>query len=129
MPKKKLLITIAVGLIIIGGIGSMLTFRTAFASEPITKEESFDDQDIININIESDNSSVEILPTNEKNTTVEFISSEGRNKKYNFKAEVENDSLYVELKEKRFFNFISFDFSFSGTSLKVYVPEKQYEAL
>ncbi|MFD2043312.1 DUF4097 domain-containing protein [Ornithinibacillus salinisoli] len=129
MPKKKLLITIAVSLIIIGGIGSMVTFQSVFASEPVSKEESFDEQDILNINIESDNSRVEILPTKETTTKVEFTAAEKKNKKYNFQADVENGSLNIVLKEKRFFKFFSFDFSFSGPTLKVYVPEKQYEAL
>ncbi|SET02857.1 Putative adhesin [Oceanobacillus limi] len=129
MRKQKLLIWVAVILIVIGGLGSLLTFKSVFAAEQIKEEKEFDQQDVRRFHVVSDNASVEFIPTEDSTAKVEMTASEKRNNKYTFHTELDDGTLYIELKEKRLFKLFSFDFSFKGPSIKVYVPAKQYESL
>ncbi|MEN2465432.1 DUF4097 family beta strand repeat-containing protein [Ornithinibacillus sp. FSL M8-0202] len=130
MPRKKLWIIIASCLFVVGVIGSLLTYKTAGASsEDVIETEVIDNQGITTLNVKTDNARVEVLPTSEKEITVEFTSPATSKNKYKFTVEEDGDTLAVEVKEKRILQFISFDFSFQGPSLVIYLPEKQYAEL
>lgn len=93
------------------------------SDEIILKEKNYS-----NIEVISDNASIEILPTKKAETKVEFSGRMKKKFKYNFHANVKGDTLYIELKEKRW-SFISFGFNSFNVKLIVYVPEKDYNAL
>ncbi|MEN2768924.1 DUF4097 family beta strand repeat-containing protein [Ornithinibacillus xuwenensis] len=129
MPKQRLWLMLASILLIVGIIGSVLTYRASNASERIMEKKAFDVNNITEFYVESDNASVEIIPTDEEVMTVEFTANESHTK-YKFEAKQDGNKLSVIAKEKflKFFN-VSFDFDFSSPKLVIQLPEKQYENL
>lgn len=84
--------------------------------------------DYKNIEVLSDNASVEFISTKDDETKVEFTGRMKKKTKYNFTADVKGDTLSIELTQKHW-NFIQFGFSSMDIKLSVYVPEKQYNAI
>ncbi|MCR2822179.1 DUF4097 domain-containing protein [Lederbergia panacisoli] len=127
MNNIKIISTAALFLLLVGIIGSVMTFKSMTHSEQISDERLIE-KDFSNIAITTNNSKVEILPTNNSTATVELSGKVAKNLKYTFSADVKGDTLNVELKEKlrKLFNF---DFIATSLTLKVYVPEKQYESI
>jgi DUF4097 and DUF4098 domain-containing protein YvlB len=93
------------------------------SDEIIVKDQSYN-----NIQITSDNATVELLPSKSEETKVVFSGKSKKRTKYNFSADVNGDTLEIELLEKRW-DFIQFGFSSLNTKLTVYVPEKEYNEL
>ena len=125
MSNLKKVSIIAFILILIGVVGSIFTMNSISKSEDEIERIEMDDETYQQIDISTNNASVEILPANDQTTTVEFSGSE----EYNLHANIEGDTLTVDVEERRGFNWFSFDFSFSTPSLKVYLPAKDYENL
>ncbi|WP_042144408.1 DUF4097 family beta strand repeat-containing protein [Paucisalibacillus sp. EB02] len=130
MPKRRLLTFIATGLIVIGLVGVIFTYKSSGAGEEINRSKVVQNPDITEISIESDNATIEVLPTTEELITVTFSAKESKYNKYKLDIEEKGDALSVELNEKiiKFINF-NLDFDFSGPKITVYLPEKQYEKL
>ncbi|WP_010098393.1 DUF4097 family beta strand repeat-containing protein [Ornithinibacillus scapharcae] len=131
MPKQKLLILVASCLLIVGAIGSITTYRTSDVSaEDLTDTEIIENANLTQIEIETENAKIEVLPTDEKNIKLEFTAPASEYDKYKLKLEEAGDTLSIELKEKRI-RFLYFDtsFDFTGPVLKLYLPQKQYEEL
>ncbi|WP_210468892.1 DUF4097 family beta strand repeat-containing protein [Sporosarcina sp. 6E9] len=87
-----------------------------------------EDESFTTINVLSDNAKVKIMPTTSKTTTIEYTGKKRKNAKFDFDANVTNETLVINFKEKRW-NFLRFDLSFSKMELLVKVPEKQYESI
>lgn len=131
MPRQKLLIIIASCLFVLGVVGSLITYQTAGASsEDVTETKVVENQNIMKLDIETDNARVDVLPTTDENIKVEFVAPGTNISKYKFTVEEEGNSLSIEVKEKRL-QFLSFDLdlSFKGPNVTLYLPEKQYEEL
>lgn len=86
------------------------------------------DNNFTNIHVESGNASVEIMPTKDLNTKVEYSGKIKKKFNYRFHAEVKGDTLFVELNEKRW-NFFHFGFGAHSIKLTIHVPEKEYNEL
>ncbi|MBS4201884.1 DUF4097 family beta strand repeat protein [Bacillus sp. FJAT-49732] len=127
MNNIKIIATAALFLLLVGIVGSIATFKSMYQSEQISNEKIIE-QDFSNIMIDSNNSKIEIYPSNDSKATVELSGKVAKNLKYTFSADVKGDTLNVELKEKlrKLFNF---DFFATSVTLKVYVPEKQYKSI
>lgn len=82
----------------------------------------------MNIEVVSNNALIEIIPTKNSTTTVEYTGKKKKNAKYIFNVDVKGDTLFIQLKEKRR-GFFSFGFSFSAVSLVVQVPENQFKMI
>lgn len=131
MPKQRLLILIASCLLIVGAIGSIITYRTSDVSaEDLTDTELIENDHVTKIEVETENAKIEVLPTDEENIKVEFTAPSSEHDKYKLKLEEVGDTLSIKLKEKRI-QFLYFDISldFTGPVLKLYLPQKQYEEL
>ncbi|SEQ06598.1 DUF4097 family beta strand repeat-containing protein [Piscibacillus halophilus] len=118
---------LAIVLIVVGGIGSLLTYRfyepTTLA---VTKE--LEDAHINTIEIDANNEKVEIIPTTDPTPKVELTGKENEHTKSELIVE-ENDqtlSIQTENKMRKWFNFNFFQLS---RTLTVYLPEKEYERL
>ena len=85
-----------------------------------------EDEPFTTIEVVSDNAAVEIIPTDSSTTTVEYIGEKRKNEKYEFSADVKNDTLTVEFKEKGW-GFLRFGFSFPKIELLIKVPENEYD--
>lgn len=123
MSKIKIISVIAFLLILIGVIGSIATFKTAGnRANWVTLNEEIDVTRIQNIIIATDNANIEVLPHNE--STVK-IKSSGINPEKDVKTSVEEDALFIHLKHSRN-KLFNFNMSSSVSSLKVYVPDKEF---
>lgn len=120
----KKLIIIAVTLLVIGILGSLFTYKTISEAEDITENKVIQ-EDFNSIAIMSNDARVEIMSIDGSDAKVE-LSGKGSN--YQMVAGVEESVLKVNIdyKQKKLFNF---DFTGDILTLKVYLPEKEYEKL
>ncbi|GAB3062066.1 DUF4097 family beta strand repeat-containing protein [Virgibacillus ainsalahensis] len=127
MFNIKSIAVIALILLLVGITGAVFTFKSA---EPEVLEEEIEvsDEEFTHVDIIVDNSEVKVLPTNEQTATVEFLGNQANESKYNLRAKVEGDTLFISMKEKRF-KWLNVDFTLPNSSLTVYLPEKLYESV
>lgn len=78
-----------------------------------------------NININTANTKVEIVPTKRSETTVTLSGNAGKNSRLTLDADVKGDTLAVEVKRKRKFSL----WTFYNMTLTVNIPEKQYDSI
>jgi len=121
--RNKLFIIVALVLLVVGGI--TLMFNTGNDFENNAKKKVIDDQSFTSIEILTTNAAVEIVPTKDKVTTVSYSGKTKKRSKFIFEADVKENTLVVQFKEKRR-NFFNFGFSSLNLKLIVKVPEKQY---
>ncbi|QBP40072.1 DUF4097 family beta strand repeat-containing protein [Paenisporosarcina antarctica] len=125
MLKNKWVIFLVLLLVITGGI--MFTFKgnDVFGENSDKKviEDSF-----TNIEILTNNTAVEIIPTKSSVATVEYSGDTSKKSKYTFDVDVKGETLSVQFKERRRF-FFSFGFPSFDLKLTVSIPEKQYESI
>ncbi|WP_186321313.1 DUF4097 family beta strand repeat-containing protein [Bacillus sp. FJAT-22090] len=124
-PKKIAIICLFV---LLAGAAISVFFNIKDKMVDKSDEIVLNDKNYSNIEVITDNASVDILPTKEAKTKVEFSGKMKKKFKYNFQANIKGDTLYVELKEKRW-SFISFGFNSHNMKLIVYVPEKEYNII
>ena len=124
--RNKVFIIVALVLLVVGGI--TLMFNTGDHFDNNAKEKVIDDQSFTNIEILTTNAAVEIVPTKDSVTTVAYSGKTKKSSKLIFKADVKENTLSIQFKEKRR-SFINFGFSSLDLKLIVKVPEKQYELI
>ncbi|WP_141432117.1 DUF4097 family beta strand repeat-containing protein [Bacillus sp. 03113] len=128
MINLKKLSIIALILLLIGAAGSLLTFRFTDRGILVSEEKTFTQNNITAVEVDSDNASVEIVPTKDPVTKVELSGKGSKNTKQAFTANAEGNKLIIKLKEEHF-KLFSFDFLTKSLTVKVSLPEKQYEAM
>ncbi|WP_445487593.1 DUF4097 family beta strand repeat-containing protein [Niallia sp. 03133] len=128
MINIKRISVIALILVVIGMIGSILTFRLMDKSVTVAEEKTFENNNIAAIKVDSDNTRVEIMPTKEKVAKVELSGRGSKETKKSFSANVEGNKLVVQLKDEQF-KLISLDFLSESLTLKIYLPEKQFKSM
>lgn len=124
---KKIAI-IAAFLIVVGVVGSVLTFGFLDKGVSIQEKKTFEQKNIEAIEVNSNNARVEIIPTKDEAAKVELFGKAAKNTKNDFSAKMEGDTLIVSLEEKQF-GFLHLDFSRESLTLKITLPEKQYNSL
>ncbi|MBT2664592.1 DUF4097 family beta strand repeat protein [Bacillus sp. ISL-4] len=124
MINVKKLSIIALILLLVGVIGSLFTFSQVTNKETTTKEKTISEI-VTDIQIDTDNAAVEIVPTKDKETRIELVSKGMDVSKLDFTADVEGKQLSVQLKDRRTF---SFGFHIQSIHLKVYVPDESYKS-
>ena len=120
---KKLSI-LALLLLLIGGIGSFFTF-SQINQEEITTEKTVSSDMVNEVHIQTDNASVEVLPTSDTEIKVELVTKGVNVSKLDFTAKVEGKKLTIRLKEHSTF---SIGFNIRSSHLYVYVPQKTYDS-
>lgn len=120
---KKLSI-LALFLLIVGGIGSLFTYSQTNHDE-ITTEKTVSAEMVKDIEVRSDNATVEVLPTSDTEIKVELVTKGVDVSKLDFSADVEGKKLTIRLKEP---NLFSIGFNFQSSHLYVYVPQKSYDS-
>lgn len=128
MLNVKKIAVIALALLLVGVIGSIFTVRSVLGSDVISETIEINDEAFDQIAIKTNNATVELLPTDDETTTVEFTGNRKNDQKYDVNADVDGNLLSITVKEK-WLKFFSFDFSFSSPTLTVHVPEKEYETI
>lgn len=122
MPNVKKINIIATLLIIVGVIGVMFTYKTAFSNEDMVTAEKTINDTINELQIEIDNGSVEVYPTS---GTEISLTLDAKNPEEILTTNVSDEKLSITVKEKRK-KWFNFDFLISRPKLKVYVPEKEF---
>ncbi|MHA6252878.1 DUF4097 family beta strand repeat-containing protein [Oceanobacillus sp. CAU 1775] len=118
---------IAFFLPIIGIVGAIFTYSSYANSEPALEEFTFREV-ITDLQVESDNAKIEILPSMNDSTDVVFEIDTNKKSRYNLEAAVENGVLKVKVKEK-ILQFFNFDFNWKPIITKVYLPEDSYDSI
>lgn len=129
MINKKLSIIAGI-LIVIGFIGSLLTYRV-IVPEPISEEQVISDQQQVSIiEIDTDNIGVNIHPAVDDTMKVILEGETSTNIKKSLDTEVNDSTLFISYKEKQlsWFNFDIFNV-LNPLTLNVYLPEKQFDSL
>lgn len=124
---KKISI-VALALLLIGGAGSLVTFSKANTALLVSKEREVSVANVKDIQLETDNAAVEIIPVKEDTAKIELTGKRNPDYTLDFEADVQGDTLVVKLdqQQRKFFNF---SFIFSSLTLKVYLPEKNYQSM
>src|SRR5690625_4428816 len=119
MSRSRSISLIAFILIVVGVIGSIYTFKKG-DNHMETIEEKVDAKDMTNIDIETDNSKIEVLPTDEDDIHIQLSA---KNPEDLLSSEIIESTLVIKVKDKRT-KWFNFGILPTGPSLKVYIPEK-----
>lgn len=125
MPNRKKISIIALIILFIGIIGSIFTYSSTMnQTDWETEKKTFNPDKVQKIEIDNNNAKVEILSTNDENIKVEYRA---RNSDEQLAVKLNESTLSIQIKDsKKWFNFGLFR---ATQSLKVLVPEKDYEQL
>lgn len=113
---------LALILLLIGGIGS---FFSQTNKEEISTVKTVSSEMVKEVNIQTDNATVEVLPTSDTEIKVELVTKGLDVSKLDFTAEVEGNKLTIRLKEQ---STITIGFNIRSSHLYVYVPQKTYDS-
>lgn len=121
---KKITIFAAL-LIVVGVIGSIFTLKPTLKSKAISEEKIIDEK-FTRLNVITDNSIIEVLPTKESKAKIELNGKTQGNANYDISTEVNDSTLTVIVKNKKrsLINFYT-----SMLTLKVSIPEQLYESM
>ncbi|MFX3672845.1 MAG: DUF4097 family beta strand repeat-containing protein [Paenisporosarcina sp.] len=86
-----------------------------------------EDSTYTDIEVLTNNTSIEIVPTESSVATVEYSGDTNKKSTFTLDANVKGETLYVNFKEKR--RFFWFGFGSFNSTLTINVPEKQYESI
>lgn len=125
MLNTKRLSIIALLLLLVGIIGSILTYNLIEKPEYLTKEIAINDENFQNIDIQTNDMGIVIIPTNEKSALIEVS---GHDLKNNFSATVTDSTLSIVYHESRR-KLYNLDFNTNSAILKVHVPKKLYDTI
>ncbi|MED4475243.1 MULTISPECIES: DUF4097 family beta strand repeat-containing protein [Oceanobacillus] len=110
-------------------IGVMAVSITQFFSRNGSGPEQLEvSENFVGVHVKAHNAAVEIFPSDSKSAE---IAVSGKNKHDKLEAKVKNDTLMVELKDKRFFSWFTFDWfnTFKTSTLTLYLPRNMYEMI
>ncbi len=120
---KKISIS-ALILLLIGMIGSLLTFSSFDKGTTVTEEKSFGNN-FSAIQVNAKDVGVEVVPAKEKKAKV-ILHGHKSNEAYNFSADVKGSVLSVEAEKSQqsWINIYP-----TALTVTIYLPEKQYETM
>ncbi|EOQ09088.1 DUF4097 family beta strand repeat-containing protein [Bacillus cereus] len=129
MINKKKFSIIASIIFIVGIVGSLLTYRS-IAAVPTSEDKVINNSNISSVIIDTNNAHVNIYPTTGTAIKVTLDGEVNPNIKRALTTEDKDSTLFITYKEKQqsWFNF-NISEVFSPVTLRVYLPERQYDAL
>ncbi|MFC7061460.1 DUF4097 family beta strand repeat-containing protein [Halobacillus seohaensis] len=128
MNNVKKIMILAFLLLLVGGVGSVVTFNF---NQPntFTEEKEIDSSNTEAIAISANNERVEIIPTKNIKTRVELsVGKRTRNPEELLSVEEDGNTLYIQTVNAKN-KLINFDFFTGPSKLSVYLPEKLYKSL
>ncbi|MGY4688197.1 DUF4097 family beta strand repeat-containing protein [Salibacterium sp. K-3] len=125
MNNVKKIALIALLFIIVGGIGSVVTFNDSQATS-IAQAKEVDNTNITEVDIRTHNEEVEIMSTKDSKITIELTGKTKDKNKLSVKENENTLSIQSDSQNKKLF---SFDFFVESLTLTVYLPEKVYDTL
>ncbi|WP_217587659.1 DUF4097 family beta strand repeat-containing protein [Lentibacillus saliphilus] len=130
MRSVKWFVVVALIFIVIGGIGSLMTFQSVMADEDATENEQVNVENVTTIDVASVNEQVIVKKiADNAQATVEWTGKVRKGREDRLTVEVSEDTLSVKMKRERF-KLFNFDFNFfNNNELIISLPEKAYESL
>lgn len=128
MSKLLKVSIIALVLLLIGVIGSLLTFRSSNEVVAVAETKKIAQPGIKSIDVSVENAIVEIIPSKNNITKVELTGKREPSSKQKLSATVNGETLSVRLNEQQF-KFFNLNFLSTELTLKVFVPEKLYKSI
>lgn len=127
MNKMKMIVITGLVLIVIGVVGTFVTYQFMDRT-PMLKTESVAGEKIFNVKIISNNEHVTIIPVKDTTEiTVELSEPGFKSMNTELDLQVEGETLTIQTsKPKVFFDINLFD---GSSKLKIYLPEKMYQSL
>lgn len=125
MINVKRIILLAIPLLVIGLIGMAATFTTYKESAAHEESESisFHDNEINEIEIDAENTEINLQTVNEETARVEYTATGKSIQNKEFNTSIEGEKLIIHIEETSL-PFFHFDFLyFSKAVLDIYVPE------
>lgn len=127
MTNVKKISIIALILLLVGVVGSILTFNLMESPTAISEEKVIDNNNITALDIHANNQTVKIISTKESTTKVELTGKGTKESKDELSVGVEGNTLAIQTVNQR--KFFHIDFFGTSLTLTVYLPEKVYESL
>ncbi|WP_404452557.1 DUF4097 domain-containing protein [Virgibacillus necropolis] len=127
MSNIKKIAIIGLTLLVIGAVGSFITFQSIDNSISVDEERIVNNNAFTEIEINADNQRVEIIPTDDSQAKVALEGRSREDMEKRLSVDVEGDKLSIEVEDKKVFSF--FHFMGADLTLRVSLPEKQYESL
>lgn len=124
--SRKFLLTLATLLVIVGVVGGLFTFN--FDKMNVLKQETFVGEDVNQIEVNSSNIKVNVVPAENEDITVEMSGTESSRSNHDFEWNVDNQTLSIDVKDKNWHLF-DFDSFLNSVTFTVKVPDEQYEQL
>ncbi len=124
MNKIKKLSILALILLLVGTVGSIITYKQSYSQELDVTKIDITDYNFTSIEISVLDANAELLPSSDSTAYMEVAGSDF-NKKLAFT--VQDSLLYIKYNNKQV-KFFNLGFS-KKESLKVYLPDKQYEQI
>ncbi|MGN8647176.1 DUF4097 family beta strand repeat-containing protein [Gracilibacillus sp. HCP3S3_G5_1] len=123
----KRIVIFACALLLVGGIGSLLSYRF-YEPEPLSVTEELDNGEIDSVEIQVHNEQVNIVPTTDPTPKVELIGTEDGHTETELVVDEQDNTLSIstENKRRKWFSFHFFELS---RTLTVYLPEQEYQRL
>lgn len=125
MNKKKFLIVASI-ILVVGIVGSLLTYRSA--QTIIAEEKSINADQITAIDINASNAQLKILPTNDDKIKVVANGKVSSATETELTTDVRDSTLFININD-RTNSWGNFFFSTFDLTVTVYLPEKQYDSL
>ncbi|SFD81774.1 Putative adhesin [Paenibacillus catalpae] len=128
MTTKKKLWGAAAVLILIGLAGSLFTYQYGDEGREISEQQTVPGAQVAAIAINSDNTRVEILPSADQDVNIQLDGKVMSNVKPQLSVKAEDSTLFISM-NKDHHKWFNFSFHQDSLTLKVYLPEKQYNEL
>lgn len=102
MTRLKKLAIIASLLLVVGVVGSLLTYKSMIKAEDVFEEKELDTENITDIQVDVDHAKVDIVPMQATDKiTVELTGKVAKYKKYKLEAKTEGNSAIIKLNERQ----------------------------
>ncbi|SDN09365.1 Putative adhesin [Psychrobacillus sp. OK028] len=110
-------------------LGSAINIGMSIAGGFIKNSQKIElgNEEFTKINITGDNTTIKVVPTASSHGKVEFTSKKSSGSRV--EAYVEGDTLYVELKKKKLFNWFNIGINARGNKIVLSVPDEKYDEL
>ena len=124
--QKKWIPFLVIGMVLGVVIGIVLKSGLFFSDT--ARKKVIEDPSFSKIDVSTSNAIIEIIPTKNNKTVVEYSGKDGMGKNYRFDVKEKGGTLVVELKKKGW-SFFNFNFSRQALRLTVEVPDKHYSLI
>lgn len=103
MSKIKKIAIIALSLIVIGAVGSFITFQSMNKTFTVNEERIVDNTAFTDIEISADNQRVEIVSTDDSQAKVELEGRSREEVNEKLSVDVQGDKLSIEIEDQKVF--------------------------